>query len=98
MARAMRVPTDHLLKQASAAHRSGALEDAKRLYQQVLSRDPRSEAACGNLAIIAAGQGDLAGAERLFRHALDLRPRNPEGFNNLGLVLQQQGKLLEALA
>jgi predicted O-linked N-acetylglucosamine transferase (SPINDLY family) len=87
-----------ILRQAIAAHRRGAIEDAKRLYGQVLSLDPRSDAACGNLAIIAAQQGDFAGAERLFHQALDLRPDDPQGFNNLGSVLQQQGRLADAVA
>jgi len=32
--------------------------------------DPANAAAYGNLAIIAAQQGDLAGAERLFRQQI----------------------------
>ena len=88
---------DQILQQAVAAHRKGATEDAERLYRQVLSLDPRSEAACGNLAIIAAQQGDLAAAERLFRRAAALRPDDPAGLNNLGTVLQQQGRAAEAI-
>ena len=94
----MTASAETILRQAIEAHRRGAIEDAKRLYRQVLSLDPRSDAACGNLAIIAAQQGDLAGAERLFRQALDLRPDDPQGFNNLGSVLQQQGRPAEAVA
>src|SRR5258708_4542400 len=75
---AMTASAETILRQAIEAHRRGAIEDAQRLYRQVLSLDPRSDAACGNLAIIAAQQGDLAGAERLFRQALDLRPNDPQ--------------------
>jgi protein O-GlcNAc transferase len=91
----MTPPTGPLFRDAVEAQRRGDLAEAVRLYRQVLSLDPREEAACGNLAIIAAQQGDLAGAERLFRQALALRP-NPEGFNNLGLLLLQQGRPAEA--
>jgi protein O-GlcNAc transferase len=87
-----------ILEQAIAAHRSGALAEARRLYQHALSLDPRNEAACSNLAIIAAQQGQLVDAERLFRQAIALRPSSPEGFNNLGSVLQQQGRAAEAIA
>jgi protein O-GlcNAc transferase len=90
-------PAAGLLERAIAAHRSGAAEEAMRLYQRLLDLDPNSEAACGNLAIITARRGDLVGAERLFRRAVALRPSSFEGFNNLGLVLQQQAKLNEAI-
>jgi predicted O-linked N-acetylglucosamine transferase (SPINDLY family) len=94
----MTPPIEPILQQAVAAHRKGALDDAKRLYERALSLDPRSEAACSNLAIIAAERGDLAGAERLFRRATELRPNDPRGFNNLGQLLQQQGRPADAAA
>jgi protein O-GlcNAc transferase len=89
---------EQLLKDALAAHRRGAIAEAKRLYASILSIDPANVAACGNLAIIAAQEGDLAGAERLFREEIRLRPDRPAGYNNLALVLQQRGKLAEAVA
>lgn len=85
------------MKDALAAHRRGAVGDAKRLYSSVLRIDPTNAAAHGNLAIIAAQQGDLAGAERLFRREIELRPDDPTGHNNLGSVLQQQGRLADAI-
>ena len=91
-------PPQKLLEQALVAQRSGALEDAKRLYTSLLAIAPANAAAIGNLAIIAAQQGDLAGAERLFRQAVALRPTDPAGYNNLGLVLQQQGRPAEAIS
>ncbi|GAC1494731.1 MAG: tetratricopeptide repeat protein [Bradyrhizobium sp.] len=81
-----------------AAHRKGAISDARRLYAAVLKIDPTNAAAHGNLAIIAAQQGDLAGAERLIRRGLELKPDDPAGYNNLGSVLQQQGRFPDAIA
>jgi len=86
-----------LLEDALAAHRRGAIGDAKRLYASVLNIDPANAAAYGNLAIIAAQQGDLAGAERLFRQQIKLRPDDPAGYNNVGSVLQQQARLADAI-
>ena len=94
----MAATSEQILQQAIAAHRNGAIDEARRLYERVLGLDPRNEAACANLAIIAAQRGDLAGAERLFRHAVALRPTSAEGFNNLGSVLLQQGKAADAVA
>jgi predicted O-linked N-acetylglucosamine transferase (SPINDLY family) len=93
----MTASADTIFRQAIAAHQRGAIDEAKRLYAEVLRRDPRSEAARGNLAIIAAGQGDLAGAEALLRAALDLRPDDPVGWTNLGSVLLRQGRPAEAV-
>jgi protein O-GlcNAc transferase len=69
-----------------------------RLYASVLNIDPTNAAAYGNLAIIAAQQGDLASAERLMRQEIRLRPNTPAGYHNLGSVLQQQGRLADAIA
>jgi predicted O-linked N-acetylglucosamine transferase (SPINDLY family) len=86
------------LEKALAAQRRGSLEDAKKLYAAVLRIHPANAVACGNLAIIAAQQGDPAGAERWFRQGIALRSNDPAGYNNLGLVLQQQGRLADAIA
>ena len=94
----MTTASEQLLKKAIEAHRNGAVEQAKSLYRDVLSVDPRNAAAYGNLAVIAAQQGDLAGAERLIRREVELRPNNPASYNNLGLVQQQQGRLADAIA
>ena len=63
---------EQLLRDAVAAQRRGSSEDAKRLYASVLRIDPANAAAYGNLAIIAAQQGDFAGAERLIRREVEL--------------------------
>jgi protein O-GlcNAc transferase len=89
---------EQLLEDAVAAHRSGSIADAKRLYASILKIDPTNAAAFGNLGIIAAQQGDLAGAERLFCREIELKPDSPTSHNNLGLVLQQQARLPEAIA
>jgi protein O-GlcNAc transferase len=87
---------DQLMQAALAAHRGGAIAEAKRLYALVLSIDPTNAAACGNLAIIAAQQGDLVNAERLMRQQIELRPNDPVSHHNLGTVLLQQGRPADA--
>jgi protein O-GlcNAc transferase len=94
----MTTASEHLFKKAIDAQRNGAVENAKRLYREVLTADPNNAAAYGNLAIIAAQQGDLAGAERLLRQEIGLRPNSPSGYHNLGSVLQQHGRLADAIA
>jgi predicted O-linked N-acetylglucosamine transferase (SPINDLY family) len=87
-----------LLEDALTAHRMGRTGDARRLYASVLRVDPTNAAAHGNLAIIAAQQGDLVGAERLIRREIELRPDHPASYNNLGSVLQQQARTADAIA
>jgi protein O-GlcNAc transferase len=94
----MTTASEQILKRAIDAHRNGAVENAKRLYREVLDADPRSAAAFGNLAIIAAQQGDLAEAERLIRQEIRLQPDYPASYNNLGSVLQRQARLADAIA
>ncbi|WJR80801.1 tetratricopeptide repeat protein [Bradyrhizobium sp. NP1] len=92
-----RSTAETLLENALAAHRQGAIEEAKALYREVLRVDPHNAAANGNLAIIAARQGDLAGAESLLRSEI-AHWSTPPAYNNLGLVLQQQGRFADAIA
>jgi predicted O-linked N-acetylglucosamine transferase (SPINDLY family) len=91
-------PLNEILQQAEQAHRRGAIGEAKQLYRRALDLDGASVAACGNLAIIEAQDGDLIQAESLFRRVVAARPKYPEGHNNLGALLQQQGRLDEAIA
>jgi predicted O-linked N-acetylglucosamine transferase (SPINDLY family) len=93
----MTASAESIFQEAIAAHRRGALDEARRFYAEILRLDPRNDAARGNLAIIMAEQGDLLGAETLFRQALALRPNDPVAWNNLGSTLQQQGKLADAV-
>ncbi len=93
----MTTASEQILKRAIDAHRNGSFENAKRLYREVLNVEPRSAAALGNLAIIAAQQGDLAEAERLIRQEIRLQPDYPASYNNLGSVLQQQTRLADAI-
>src|SRR5260370_15412292 len=70
VSQAMNEPTQRMLEEAIAAQVRGAFEDAKRLYRRVLKIHSRNAIAWGNLAIIAAQEGNIAEAEKLFRAAL----------------------------
>jgi predicted O-linked N-acetylglucosamine transferase (SPINDLY family) len=93
----MTTASRRLFEQAIEAHRRGAIEDAKSLYDQALRADPANVAACANLAIIAAQEGDFVRAEALFRENIRLQPNGAVGHHHLGSVLEQQGRWAEAV-
>jgi tetratricopeptide (TPR) repeat protein len=84
--------------QAFAAHRRGDLEEAERLYRQVLEAAPASFAARHMLGVLRAQSGDTSEALELIGAALALKPDAPEALFNYGNVLKGAGRLDEALA
>ncbi|HEY7657540.1 MAG TPA: tetratricopeptide repeat protein [Burkholderiales bacterium] len=65
-----------MLPQAYAALQSGQLDQAQRLYQDVLGAEPRNVDALLGLAAIAIRQGNSDEATRRYLQVLDLVPRN----------------------
>src|SRR5271170_4441005 len=86
------------LAAALAAHRTGRLDEAERLYRAHLAGEPDDALALHNLGVIANGRGDPAGAVRLIGRALELRPRFAAGHASRGNALAALGKFAEAEA
>jgi predicted O-linked N-acetylglucosamine transferase (SPINDLY family) len=84
--------------QAVQHHKAGRLQEAERLYQQVLAAQPMHFDALHCLGMIAAqtNRGDMA--VKLIRQAIALRPDFPEAYFNLGNALKDQAQLDEAIA
>lgn len=64
------------LPQAYAALQSGQLEQAQRLYNDVLGAEPKNVDAQLGLAAIAVRQGDSDEATRRYLYVLELEPQN----------------------
>jgi protein O-GlcNAc transferase len=79
-------------------HRSGGLQQAERLYRQILAQQPKHADAMHYLGIIAhqVGRNDIA--VDLIGRAIAVRPNYAEAHCNLGLALSGQGRLDEAIA
>jgi protein O-GlcNAc transferase len=79
-------------------HRAGRLNEAERLYRQILQTDSRHADALHFLGVLAhqLGRNDIA--VDLIEQAIAQNGRVPAFHNNLGNALKAQGKLDEAVA
>jgi tetratricopeptide (TPR) repeat protein len=87
-----------LVNAALAHHRAGRLDDAERMYREVLEVDPNHADATHLLGMIAFQTGRLDLAVETIRKAIAAHPAAASYHSNLGNVLQAQDKLDEAAA
>jgi predicted Zn-dependent protease len=66
-----------LMLEAERAMGIGLIDNAERLYRQVVAIDPKNSIAVTGLARIALERGDQRGAYTFAREALALDPDNP---------------------
>jgi predicted O-linked N-acetylglucosamine transferase (SPINDLY family) len=85
-------------REAMAAHQSGRVDEAERLYRRVLKADDKQFPVLMMLGMLCAERGRLGEAERLLRSALALNPDNADAQYNYGNVLLGQQRLDEAFA
>ena len=66
----MEVPVDQIFQEAIAAHNSGDLEEAARLYSSILKVEPAHSRVVHNLGLIDLSKGKVASALQLFEKAI----------------------------
>jgi tetratricopeptide (TPR) repeat protein len=74
----------------------GMVENARRVYQEALQKDPHDHWLHHNYAEFLAGIGDLAGATEQMRIVRELAPEDPAAYLQLGRLLAKQQKFDEA--
>ena len=89
---------DHILQNAWRLHQTGQLAEAARLYNQVLSANPRHLRALQMLGYLHFQRGEFGDADRFMARALALDPNSVDALYNRGCVLQALGKHRDALA
>lgn len=87
-----------VLATAVEYHQAGSLEQAERLYRQVLAVQPWQFDALHLLGLVCHQSGRCETAVDLVTRALVANPDAAEAHYNLGKILQEQGRLHEAVA
>jgi len=86
------------LAQGQEKIREHKYNEAKAIYQHVLSREPGNPDALSNLGICAAVTGAPAVGLKLMQQAVQILPNAPTYHNNLGELLRMLGRFNEAEA
>jgi tetratricopeptide (TPR) repeat protein len=85
-------------RRARRVHERGELEEAERLYADILRRNPRHFDALHLLAMLNYQRGRLDAAERLLRAALAVDGARADAHTDLGLILLAMARFEDALA
>jgi len=89
---------EKLWDQATTLHRAGRLDEAAKVYNQLLTLKPDFAEGYGNLGNVLAALGRHEEAVLAYREALKIRPDFLEALLGLGNALKAQGHLEQAAA
>lgn len=92
-----RMSLDDALNAAIQLHQAGRLQDAEKVYRQLLAVQPNHPEVLHLLGLCAHQKGEHAVAESLVRAALGAQPAHPAAHNSLGAVLLELGRAEAAL-
>jgi tetratricopeptide (TPR) repeat protein len=85
------------LQKAMAAFRGGRLDEADRIYRDVLGKDPRSFEAAYALGSLCLRRGRVAEGERILGQAAAIDPSSAAAHHDRALALRALGRSAEAL-
>jgi predicted TPR repeat methyltransferase/Flp pilus assembly protein TadD len=85
------------LQRALALHQDNKLDEAKKIYQVLLTQTPRNASVLHLLGILAAQQNDLNLAYQYLTQALAIEPHASSIHNSLGNTLKNLGEFHTAL-
>jgi protein O-GlcNAc transferase len=81
-----------LMPRAVALHRDGNLDEAAKLYREILSELPQDFDATHLLGVVALQQGQFDVAQRLIHAALCINPHDASAMGNLGTSCMRDGQ------
>ena len=79
-------------------HRAGQLDEAERVYKEILAQAPNCADAMQLLGVVASQKGRNDIAIDLIQRAIVLQPQTPELYFNLGGIYRAVGRLEESIA
>tara|TARA_B100000787_G_scaffold163299_1_gene144821 strand:- start:2315 stop:3544 length:1230 start_codon:yes stop_codon:yes gene_type:complete len=84
------------IQQAFTAHKEGKLEEAEKLYCEILKNQPRNIKIHNNLGSIFKRLGKFKDAEKCYKDAIALEPNFVDSYINLGNIKKDLDKLDDA--
>lgn len=90
-------PHAAMLQAALALQQQGNFKEARRKYESIIARDPRSFNALQLCGVVAIQQEAYRDAVKLIRRALALRGNDAPTLTNLGIAYQKLGQAAEAV-
>jgi len=88
--------TGKLFEEAFRHHQAGRLDDADRLYREILAADANHAGALHLLGLLAYQAGKAEIAADLIGKAVAIEKAQPAYYYNFGVVLKDLGRLVEA--
>ena len=92
----LKLTINQIFEEAIKAHKEGKLQDAERLYSEVLKINPTNPAANNNLGTLLFSLRKLEESEKYCKKAIELKPDYAEAHKNLGIILQNLNRFDEA--
>ena len=89
--------TEQLMQEAKTLHESGQLDEAEKIYLQVIEAEPRQFLAQCALGFVYMLQKRFAEAERHLAASVAVEPRLTEAWVQLSAALHNQGRAQDAL-
>ena len=87
-----------LMNKALQLHRQGRLDEADRIYEEVLRIDAANHQALHYSGVVAIQKSQYQRAVELIRRSIALHPDDPDAYGNLGVALLNLDRMDEALS
>ena len=84
------------IERGVAAHQAGRVDQAKRLYEEVLQNEPANAVAHFNLGVVHQEAGESEQAEDRYRRAIEANPNFAQARFNLAILLERTDRPEEA--
>ena len=85
-------------QEAFKLHKNGSLQEAKKIYEEILEEAPNDFNCLHHLGIIAKNNKEYLSAFDLISKAITINPNNTAAHFNLGNVLKELNKINDAIA